>query len=66
MTCDKKGPGKEEKAKNVEKMTDEELNKVSGGAEKKGTPGQNCWPDVMCDPTRTACKPLTPPWCPPR
>lgn len=45
MTCNKKGPCKEEKAKNVEKMTDEQLDKVSGGK------------NIGCMPTTTPCEP---------
>jgi hypothetical protein len=44
MTCNKKGPCKEEKAKSVEKLTDESLDKVSGGK-------------VGCAPTSTPCEP---------
>lgn len=40
MACNKKGPCKEEKSKNVEKLTDEKLDEVSGG-----TPGPpETWP----------------------
>lgn len=58
MTCNKKGPCKEEKAKNVEKMTDEQLDKVSGG--KIGCkPSWPCEPagKVGCQPTSTPCAP---------
>lgn len=56
---DKKGPGKEEKAKSVEKLTDESLDKVSGGEGWKPRCGPvDCMPyDPECYPRTQYCQP---------
>jgi hypothetical protein len=48
-----KKAGKEEKAKNVEKLTDEKLAGVAGGI--------MCRPDGSCQPDRVQCAPPPPP-----
>jgi hypothetical protein len=60
MTCNKKSPCKEEKAKSVEKLTDESLDKVSGGKNIGCQPSWSpCEPKgkVGCGPTSTPCEP---------
>ncbi len=63
MTCSKKGAGKAERESGIEKLTDESLDKVSGGAVDKCAP-DSCFPTMVeCDPQHVPhCKPLTPPW----
>ena len=60
MTCNKKGPCGEEKGKSVEKLTDESLDKVSGGKNIGCQPSWSpCEPKgrVGCGPTSTPCGP---------
>lgn len=61
MTCGKKDPVKEEKAKSVEKLTDERLDKVSGGKNIGCAPTHTpCHPKkhhIGCPPTATPCEP---------
>ncbi len=63
MVCGKKGSCSEEKGRNVEQLTDEKLDKVSGGKKV-------C---LICQPQhenqsegKVGCKPSWPPQCDPR
>ncbi len=60
------GPGKEEKEKHVERLTDEKLDKVSGGTPIICTPKTPCTPYDPCKPKLETGWPCDPASCNPQ